>query len=84
MALGAAGYLTKLIDPDRLIALLRPYQARAGRTRVLVVEDDPAERISDSFLGWSPSSGRSAKRKTAAWRSTGWRKKGRILSCSIS
>ena len=28
MTLGAAGYLTKPIDRDRLIALLRPFQAR--------------------------------------------------------
>ena len=44
MTLGAAGYLTKPIDRDRLIALLRPYQARVRRTRVLLVEDDPMQR----------------------------------------
>jgi signal transduction histidine kinase/CheY-like chemotaxis protein len=44
MTLGAAGYLTKPIDRDRLIALLQTYQARARRTRVLLVEDDPAQR----------------------------------------
>ncbi len=44
IALGAAGYLTKPIDRDRLITLLRPYQTRARRTRVLVVEDDPMQR----------------------------------------
>jgi CheY-like chemotaxis protein len=44
MTLGAAGYLTKPIDRDRLIALLQPYQARVRRTRVLVVEDDPTQR----------------------------------------
>ena len=33
MTLGAAGYLTKPIDRDRLIALLKPYQAQARRTR---------------------------------------------------
>jgi CheY-like chemotaxis protein len=42
--LGAAGYLTKPIDRNRLIALLKPYQARARRTRLLVVEDDPTQR----------------------------------------
>jgi signal transduction histidine kinase/CheY-like chemotaxis protein/HAMP domain-containing protein len=46
MALGAAGYLTKPIDRDQLVALLRPFQARARRTRVLMVEDDPAQRMS--------------------------------------
>ena len=44
MTLGAAGYLTKPIDRDRLIALLKPYQAQARRTRVLLVEDDPTQR----------------------------------------
>ncbi len=44
MTLGAAGYLTKPIDRDRLIALLQPYQARVRRTCVLVVEDDQTQR----------------------------------------
>jgi CheY-like chemotaxis protein len=44
MNLGAAGYLTKPIDRNRLIALLQPYQARVRRTRVLLVEDDPMQR----------------------------------------
>jgi len=45
MMLGAVGYLTKPIDRDRLITLLRPYQTHARRTHALVVEDDPAQRI---------------------------------------
>jgi adenylate cyclase len=44
MTLGAAGFLTKPIDRDRLIELLRPYQANVRRTRVLVVEDDAMQR----------------------------------------
>ena len=44
ITLGAAGYLTKPIDRDRLIALLRPFQNRARRTRVLLVEDDAMQR----------------------------------------
>jgi adenylate cyclase len=44
MTLGAAGYLTKPIDRDRLIALLQPYQTGERRTRVLLVEDDPTQR----------------------------------------
>src|SRR5262249_13917962 len=44
MALGPAGYLTKPIDRDRLIALLRPYQMRVRSPHVLVVEDDPMQR----------------------------------------
>jgi adenylate cyclase len=46
MTLGAAGYLTKPIERDRLIALLRPFQAHVRRTHVLMVEDDPAQRVS--------------------------------------
>ena len=46
MTLGAAGYLTKPIDKDRLIALLRPFEVPARPTRVLIVEDDPAQRAS--------------------------------------
>jgi adenylate cyclase len=44
MTLGAAGFLTKPIDRDRLIALLRPYQMHERRTRVLLVEDDQTQR----------------------------------------
>ena len=46
MTLGAVGYLTKPIDRDVLTTLLRPFQARVRRTNVLMVEDDPAQRIS--------------------------------------
>ena len=42
--LGAAGYLTKPVDRNRLIALLRGYEARLRRTRVLLVEDDADQR----------------------------------------
>jgi signal transduction histidine kinase/CheY-like chemotaxis protein len=44
MTLGALGYLTKPIDRDQLIALLRPYQERVRRPRVLVVEDELSQR----------------------------------------
>ncbi|MGB5183942.1 MAG: response regulator, partial [Xanthobacteraceae bacterium] len=44
MTLGAAGFLTKPIDRDRLISLLRPHQTRERRTRVLLVEDDATQR----------------------------------------
>ncbi len=43
--LGAAGYLAKPIDRARLGELLASFRAPAGRTRVLVVEDDPAQRL---------------------------------------
>jgi signal transduction histidine kinase/CheY-like chemotaxis protein/methyl-accepting chemotaxis protein len=42
--LGAAGYLTKPVDRNRLIALLRGYEARLRQTRVLLVEDDADQR----------------------------------------
>ena len=44
MALGPAGYLTKPIDRERLISLLRPFWTTARRARVLVVEDDAMQR----------------------------------------
>ena len=40
IALGAAGYLTKPIDRERLHRLIRRFQAPSRRTRVLMVEDD--------------------------------------------
>jgi signal transduction histidine kinase/CheY-like chemotaxis protein len=42
--LGAAGYLTKPVDREKLIELIRPFKAENGVTRVLVVEDDAAQR----------------------------------------
>ena len=44
MALGAAGYLTKPIDRDKLVALVQRFRADAGPTRVLVVDDDATQR----------------------------------------
>ena len=44
MALGAAGYLTKPIDRDRLVDLIRRFRAPVGPTQVLVVEDDASQR----------------------------------------
>jgi GAF domain-containing protein/CheY-like chemotaxis protein len=44
VALGAAGYLTKPIDRDRLRRLLDRFRAAARPTRVLVVEDEPFQR----------------------------------------
>ena len=43
-ALGAAEYLTKPIDWNRLAAVLRKYRHTAARGQVLVVEDDAATR----------------------------------------
>jgi signal transduction histidine kinase/CheY-like chemotaxis protein len=42
-ALGAADFLTKPIDTDALVRLLRRY-CEAGRAQILVVDDDPATR----------------------------------------
>jgi signal transduction histidine kinase/DNA-binding response OmpR family regulator len=44
MTLGAVGYLTKPINRDQLIAMLRPYQERVQRPSVLLVEDEMAQR----------------------------------------
>ena len=42
--LGASGYLTKPVDRDKLVDLMRRFRAREGLTRVLVVEDDITQR----------------------------------------
>jgi signal transduction histidine kinase/CheY-like chemotaxis protein/HAMP domain-containing protein len=44
MALGAVGYLTKPIDRDKLLKLIRQHRTRAGPARVLIVEDDADQR----------------------------------------
>jgi len=44
IALGAAGYLTKPIDRDRLHRLIDRFRASAPPTRVLMVEDDAVQR----------------------------------------
>jgi PAS domain S-box-containing protein len=43
MALGAADYLTKPIDRERLLRSLARYVTAGRPTRVLIVEDDPAQ-----------------------------------------
>jgi signal transduction histidine kinase/DNA-binding response OmpR family regulator len=54
--LGAADYLTKPIDRDRLKQLLEKFRARAKEQRVLLIEDDEATRsLMGSILrenGW--------------------------------
>jgi signal transduction histidine kinase/CheY-like chemotaxis protein len=44
MTLGAVGYLTKPIDRDKLLELMRGLRPASGPTRVLVVEDDADQR----------------------------------------
>lgn len=44
IALGAAGYLTKPVDRDKLLDLLGTYRRTERPTTVLVVEDDEAQR----------------------------------------
>src|SRR6185295_13468358 len=44
IALGAAGYLTKPIDRERLHQLVRRFRAPARPTRILLVEDDQVQR----------------------------------------
>ncbi len=43
-ALGASDYLTKPIDRERLVSVLRRFECEATGCTVLVVEDDPAAR----------------------------------------
>jgi signal transduction histidine kinase/CheY-like chemotaxis protein len=49
-ALGAAAYLTKPIDRERLRTLVDRFRVKARPTRVLVVEDDSYQR--DRIRGW--------------------------------
>src|SRR5262249_5834182 len=44
VALGAAGYLTKPIDRERLRHVIGRFRAPARPTRVLIVEDDVVQR----------------------------------------
>ena len=50
VALGAAGYLTKPIDRERLNALVQRFRSPARRTRILLVEDDAMQR--ERVRGW--------------------------------
>src|SRR5256885_15097904 len=50
IALGAAVYLTKPIDRERLRHVIGRFRAPARTTRVLVVEDDAVQR--ERMLGW--------------------------------
>jgi adenylate cyclase len=50
IALGAAGYLTKPIDRERLHRLVGRFRAPSRPTRILLVEDDVVQR--ERMLGW--------------------------------
>jgi adenylate cyclase len=50
VALGAAGYLTKPIDRERLHRLIGRYRSGARPTRILLVDDDQLQR--ERVLGW--------------------------------
>jgi CheY-like chemotaxis protein len=50
MALGAAGYLTKPIERDRLNLMVARFRTQAQRTRILLVEDDAMQR--ERVRGW--------------------------------
>jgi signal transduction histidine kinase/CheY-like chemotaxis protein len=50
IALGAAGYLTKPIDRERLQRLVSRFRAPVPPTRVLLVEDDAVQR--ERMRGW--------------------------------
>jgi adenylate cyclase len=50
VALGAAGYLSKPVDRERLCDLVGRFRAPARPTKVLLVEDDPHQR--ERMHGW--------------------------------
>jgi CheY-like chemotaxis protein len=50
VALGAAGYLSKPVDRERLRDLVGQFRAPARPTKVLLVEDDPLQR--ERMHGW--------------------------------
>jgi signal transduction histidine kinase/DNA-binding response OmpR family regulator/HAMP domain-containing protein len=50
VALGAAGYLTKPIDRERLTRMIGRFRVPARQTRVLMVEDDDTQR--ERLRGW--------------------------------
>src|SRR5436305_3121847 len=50
IALGAAGYLTKPIDRERLHRLVTRFRAPVRPTRILLVEDDAVQR--ERMRGW--------------------------------
>src|SRR6516164_2075834 len=50
IALGAAGYLTKPVDRERLHRLVSRFRASVPPTRVLLVEDDAVQR--ERMRGW--------------------------------
>ena len=50
IALGAAGYLTKPIDRERLHRLIGRFRSSTRPTRILLVEDDPIQR--ERVRGW--------------------------------
>jgi adenylate cyclase len=50
ISLGAAAYLTKPIDRERLRRVMARFQISSRPTRVLVVEDDSVQR--ERMLGW--------------------------------
>jgi CheY-like chemotaxis protein len=50
ISLGAAGYLTKPIDRERLRKVMARFQVSSRATRVLIVEDDSIQR--ERMLGW--------------------------------
>ena len=73
--LGASEFVSKPVDNDRLLALIRKYAATAGGGGVLVVDDDPATREVVSRVlareGWAVAeaeNGRVALERLAAAR----------------
>ena len=65
MSLGAVGYLTKPIDRDHLVALLKRYQVHQRRTHVLLVETRQRSARTHQILS---RTGTVAGDRSAEWR----------------
>ena len=82
-ALGAADYLTKPFDRNRLRSALQAHRSGAPGARVLVVEDDDVTEQSCETC-WSAKGVRSRSPRTALMPLSAWRRRNQTSSCSTS
>ena len=80
-ALGAADYMVKPIDRDRLRALFAGTAAAPAARRALVVEDDPDTRAWLCRAARARKAGPWPRPRTAAWRWRASPKRRRIWCC---
>src|SRR5262249_61893798 len=84
IALGAAGYLTKPVDRERLHRLVSRFRAHVPPTRVLVVEGDAVQR--QRMPGWLEGpqwTGREAENGRAALKRIQREKTARDLASPV-